>query len=127
MWKMLLFLWLIPIILGLVAVKRVADGRRVISKKELRFVFGGSQHAGLSLWFWLALAMMAIGFFTLGVVQAVVLLGGVFWAAIAPLLSATILTLLLILLMRNRFSYRKMRRAARQPAQRRSITYSRDF
>lgn len=128
MWKMLFFLWLIPIVLAFVAAKRVADGRRVVTPKELRFVFGGSQRQRLSPWFWLAVLALAIGFFALGVAQAVVLLnGGVLLAAITPLLTAGLLTLLLILLMRNRFSYRRTSRTARQPARRESMKYSRDF
>jgi hypothetical protein len=128
MWKMLFCLWLIPIVLAFVAVKRVADGRRVMTPKELRFVFGGSQRVGLSPWFWLSVSLLALGFFALGLIQAVVLLNGSgFLAAVAPLLTGGLLTLLLILLMRNRHAYRRARRSSRQPARRKSMTYSPDF
>jgi hypothetical protein len=128
MWKMLFFLWLIPIVLAFVAAKRVADGRRVITPKELRYVFGEAQRQRLSPWFWLAVFGLAIGFFALGVIQAVVLLnGGVLLAAFAPLLTAGLLSFLLVLLMRNRFSYRGAPRNSRQPARRESIKYSPDF
>lgn len=128
MWQMIFFLWLIPAALVFVAARRVADGRRVVTAKELRFVFGGSRRAGLSLVFWLAISVMAIGFFVLGLVQAVVLLNrGVLWVMIAPLFTAGLATLLLILLMRSRFSYRRPRRSLRQPAPRKSMKYSPDF
>jgi hypothetical protein len=128
MWKMLFFLWLIPIALVLVGTKRIADGRRLVTPKEFRLVFGNSKRRKLSPWFWLAVFALAIGFFALGVIQAVVLLhGSVFLRALAPLLTAGFLTLLLILLMRNRFSYRRAPRISRRRAGPKSITYSPDF
>lgn len=125
MWKMIFSLWLIPVVLALVAAQRAANGRRTVTTKELRFLFGGSPQAGLSVWFWIVIACLAVGFLALGVVQAVILLNfNIFWAVITPLLTGALATLLLILLLRSRYSHRAAPRRSRKHER---VAYSPEF
>jgi hypothetical protein len=101
MWKMIFFLWLVPGALALIALSRAANGAQPIRAAEWRLLFGKSKQTTLSPWLWLGFAALAIGFFVLGVIQAVVLLNlSGFWAAVAPLFTGAAAAVLLILLLR---------------------------
>lgn len=128
MWKMIISLWAIPILLALIAARRAASGGRIVAAHERRFLFGMSfGRRGLSLWFWIAFAILAIAFFALGVVQAVILLNfGMFWAVFAPLLTGTLAIFLLIVVLRSGLFYRAAPRGRHRSA-RDHVAYSPDF
>lgn len=127
MWKMLFFIWAVPLALAAVGITRAANGTRIITPKELQFLFGSARRGRLSLWFWIAMIVLAIGFFTLGVVEAVVLLNlRAGWAILGALFTGAMATAVLLLVMRSRFSYRGEPQKARHSARGR-VAYSRDF
>ncbi len=129
MWKMIFSLWLPPILLALVAAARAASGKKLVTARERRVVFGGSPHATPSLWFWIAVATLAGGFFVLGVVQAVILLNfDIVWAVLAPLLTGILAILLLLVLFRIRLFHRaEPRRVGSSSRGRERAAYSPDF
>ena len=107
MWTMIFFLWLVPVILVIVAAQRSFSGRTTRSTRERRVLLGKPRGAALSLWFWILITGFALGFFTLGVLEAVILLNLLnAWTIVAPLLTGTFAALLLVLLLRSRFAYR---------------------
>jgi TctA family transporter len=121
MWKMLFFLWLVPGVAALIALSRAANGAQPIRAAEWQLLFGKSKQTNVSVWLWFAFAGLAIGFFILGVVQAVVLpnFDG-FWGAVAPLFTGAAAAVLLILLLRAgssrpRNQLRRYRRATARP------------
>ena len=102
MWTMILLLWLIPLTLGAVVIMRMAVGTRPIKREEWRLFFGKSKQTTLSLWMGLKFAALAIGFFIVGVAEAVILPNfGTFWFLVAPLLTAGTTILLLVMWLRS--------------------------
>lgn len=118
MWKMIFFLWLVPIVLALIPLARLAKGSQLIRAQERRLFFGKSGQSSLSAWGWLGLMILAIGCFFVGVVQAVVLLNfSLFWIVMAPLLTGAAIVGLSILLLRTQQSRRPRARGhVRRPA-----------
>jgi hypothetical protein len=101
MLKMIFFLWVVPAALAIIPLARAANGSQPIRLQERRLLFGKSQQSKLSGWIWLGFALLAFGFFALGVAQAVILLNlSVFWAAIVPFFTGAVAVLLLGLLLR---------------------------
>lgn len=129
MWKMIFSLWLVPLVIALVAAWQAASGKSMLTARKARYLFPGFPQASVSPWFWLVLAVLAIAFFVLGVVQATVLLNfNVFWAVVTPLLTGTFAILILLLLFRTRFLYRiDRRRNSGSPRQQEPVAYSPDF
>ena len=88
MWKMIVFLWLIPLALGIVALTRMAAGTAPMKRQEWRVFFGKSKQTTLSLWKVLEFAVLALGFFIVGVIQGIILPNlGTFWFLAGPLLT----------------------------------------
>ena len=129
MWNMIFFTWAIPLALAGLAVWRIVNGMRITTMREQRFLFGRAPRGKLSLWFWTATFGLAIGFFALGAVEAVVLLNlGALWATLGAVFTGALAAASLILLLRSRFAYRTVSRSARGSAgRRRRIAYSPDF
>ena len=102
MWTMISLLWLIPLMLGAVVIVRIAVGTRPIKREEWRLFFGKSRQTSLSLWMWLKFAALAIGFFIVGLAEAVILPNfSTFWFLVAPLLTAGTTILLLVIWLRS--------------------------
>ena len=111
MWTMILLLWLIPLALGIVALTRMATGRPPMKRHEWQFFFGKSKQTTLSFWMGLKFAVLAMGFFSAGVIQAVILPNfGTFWILTAPLLTAGGAIVLLLLWLRSGSSPNQMQR-----------------
>ena len=116
MWTMILLVWLIPLVLGVLAFTRVANGRPPLKREEWRFLFGKSKPTTLSLWLGLEFAALAIGFFMLGFLQAVILPNlGTFWFLAAPLFTGGGAVLLLVLCLRLGSPWYRARRKNPQP------------
>ena len=102
MWTMILLLWVIPVALGVVALMRMAIGTPPMKRQEWRLFFGKSTKTTLSLWMGLKFAAFAIGFFIVGVTEAVIFPNlGSFWFLVAPLLTAGATILLLLMWVRS--------------------------
>jgi hypothetical protein len=129
MWKMIFALWLLPICVAIVAAKRAASGTHPVKGRERRVLFRQTGHAGLSPWFWIAFVILAIGFFALGVVQAVILLNFAnFWAVAAATLTGILAAASLLVLFRFRLFYRRApRRMSTAERRRQRAAYSPDF
>ena len=117
MWKMIFFLWLVPLCLATVALARAARGTHLVRPQELRLFFGKSKQTTLSVWIWLGFVTLALCFFILGVVQAVILLNlSALWMVIAPFFTGALAVLFLILLLRAGSSRRQATRRRYQRA-----------
>jgi bacteriorhodopsin len=113
---MILLVWLIPLVLGLLAFRRVANGTPPLKREEWRLLFGKSKPTTLSLWLGLEFAALAIGFFLLGFVQAVILPNlGTFWFFVAPLFTGGGAAFLLVLWLRLGSSSHRARQKNSQP------------
>ena len=89
MWIMLLLLWLAPLALGLIALKRPAHGTRALGKIGRELFFDETQETELSPWLGFKFAALAVIFFIGGFVQGVILPNlSIFWMLAAPLLTA---------------------------------------
>ena len=110
MWTMILLLWVLPLALVVVALIRMASGTPVMKRQEWRVFFGKSKQITLSLWMGLKFAALAIGFFIVGVTEAVTLPNlGTFWFLVAPLLTAGTTILLLVWWLRSESTPYRMR------------------
>jgi hypothetical protein len=109
MWIMLLLLWLPPLALGLIVLKRAADGTRALKKNERELFFDETLDTELSPWMGVKFAALAVGFFIGGLVQGVILPNlGVFWILATPLLSGGAAILLLALWLRSGSGVRRV-------------------
>lgn len=118
MWKMIFFLWLVPIVLAFIPLTRLAKGSQPIRAQERRLFFGKSGQSSFSAWGWVGLVVLAVGCFFIGVVQAVVFLNlSLFWIVTVPLLTGAAIVGLSVLLLRTQQSRRpRMRGQVRRPA-----------
>lgn len=94
---MLLLLWSIPLVLGLIALARAANGTSVLSDSVSRLIFGEAKQTHLSVWMGIKFAILAVIFFILGLIEGAVLLNfGMAWIALGSLLTASGAILLLV-------------------------------
>jgi hypothetical protein len=98
----LLLLWSIPLIFGCVALARAANGAAAMSDHERRLVFGRIRETRISIWMAIKFAVLALVFFTLGLVQGAVLLNfGMVWIMSAALLTGSAAIVILALWVRS--------------------------
>lgn len=101
MWKLILFLWLLPAALATVALTRMALGKPPVKREEWRIFFGESRHTYLSFWMGLKFAALAISFFIFGLIQAVIIPNfSALWLGV-PLLTGGAIMILLALWLRS--------------------------
>lgn len=102
MWRALLFLWSIPLMLGFVALARIATGSAAISDQVFRLFFGKDKEIRLSLWMGIKFAVVAAIFFVAGLLQGAVLLNfDMLRIASAAFLTASAAGLFLLLWVRT--------------------------
>lgn len=100
-WKLILFLWLFPLTLGIVALTRMALGKPPVKREEWRIFFGKSRQTALSFWMGLKFAALAISFFIFGLIQSVIIPNfGALWLGV-PLLTGGAIIVLLALWLRS--------------------------
>ena len=102
MWTIILLLWLIPLVLGILMLVRVADGTPVITEEERRLFFGEAEEMTLSLWVGLKFALISVLFFLVGLFEGLVLINlGPVWFVLVPLVTGLGAILLLQQLVRS--------------------------
>ena len=102
MWKALLLLWSIPLVLGLMAVARIARRSPAITDDAFRFLFGEEKEVRLSLWMVIKFAVLAAIFFLGGLLQGAVLLNfDIYRVGSAALLTASAAVLFLLVWVRT--------------------------
>ena len=103
MWIMLLLLWLAPLALGLMVLKRAADGMPTLNRHERDLFFDETQKTELSPWLGFKFAALAVVFFIGGLVQGLILPNlGIFWMLAAPLLTGATAILFVALWLRSK-------------------------
>jgi hypothetical protein len=102
MWTALLFLWSIPLALGVLALARRASGLPVLSDYESELWLGGDRETKLSLWMAIKFTVLALVFFLAGLVIGIVLLNfSALWIGASALLTGSGAVLFLVLWVRS--------------------------
>jgi hypothetical protein len=102
MWKMIVLLWLIPLVLGIVVLARIGRGERALRREEWKFLFGDSKEAQLSIWLGIKLAVLSVLLFFAGVFQGLVVVNlGFLWTMLVSFATALGLILILALWLRS--------------------------
>jgi len=73
MWKIIMFLWSVPLALGVVMVARLAEGSPPLNDKEWRLLFGDTKEMTLSPWLALKFVALAVVFFIIGFFEELIL------------------------------------------------------
>jgi hypothetical protein len=115
MWKVIFFLWSIPIALGLVMLIRVIRETPAITEHERQLFFGGDTEPHLSPWLGVKIALLSIVLFFAGVLQGLILINiGFPWIFLAPV--GTALAVMFILSWWFRSAANKNARTEQEPA-----------
>ena len=102
MWKMLFLLWIIPIGIGIVAFARVMDEMPALKDNERKLLFDETKQTEFGIWLGLTFAVLAVGFFTLGLIQGIILPNlSSFWFVVVPLFTGGAAILVLGLWLRS--------------------------
>ena len=102
MWKLILFLWLIPTALAIVVGSRLWSGMPVLNRNQRRLLFDERRPRELTPWLMIKLAVLASSFFMIGLVEGVILLNLPFvWLALAASLTGSAAILLSALWVRS--------------------------
>ena len=102
MWKLLFLLWIIPIAVGIVAFARMMDEMPALKDNERKLLFDETKQTEFGIWLGLTFAVLAVGFFTLGLIQGIILPNlSSFWFVVVPLLTAAAAILVLGLWLRS--------------------------
>ncbi|HEX2229021.1 MAG TPA: hypothetical protein VHM64_17945 [Candidatus Binatia bacterium] len=103
MWEMIVLLWSVPFALGTTALVRLGRGENVLRDAERQFLFGSKNNKELRLsgWLGIKLAVLSILLFLAGVFHGLVVVNfGSPWTLLLPLLTASCVTLLLVVWLR---------------------------
>lgn len=97
MWKLLLSLWSVPLLLGIVVLRRRIDGVPLIKKDERRLWLGRSKDIRLSLWMGIKFVLIVIVLFIAGLVEGIILPNvNIFFQVLVPILTSAGVILLLL-------------------------------
>jgi hypothetical protein len=130
MLTMLFLLWVIPIAVGMVAFARIKDGMPGLKDTERKLLFDETKETEIGVSLALTFGALAVVFFTLGVVQGIILPNlGLFWFSIVPLLTSGAAILVLGLWLRSvpRYSRRLQDKISRIQTRVGLSTYSSKF
>ena len=98
----LLFLWLVPIALGLVVLNRIANGAPALNHNERQLLFDDTKISEVTPWLAAKFAALAVMFFAIGVAQGVIVPNLHFaWVAVISVLTGGVATLLVALWLRS--------------------------
>ncbi len=102
MWTMLFLLWIIPIAVGIVAFTRVMDKMPALKDNERKLLFDETKQTEFGGCLGLTFAVLAVVFFTLGLIQGIILPNlSMFWFVLVPLLTGATAILVLGLWLRS--------------------------
>lgn len=102
MWKLLFLLWIIPVAVGIVAFARMMDQMPALKDNERKLLFDETKQTEFGIWLGLIFAVLAVGFFTLGLIQGIILPNlSSFWFVVVPLLTGAAAILVLGLWLRS--------------------------
>lgn len=102
MWIILVLLWLLPVALGIVIAARVLGGLPAVNEAEWRALFRDTKDFKVSIWMALTFTTLMILFFSIGVLEGLVLPNiGSYWLVLVPLLTGLAAMLLVILCLRT--------------------------
>lgn len=120
MWKLILFLWLIPTALAIIVVSRLWSGIPILNHDQRRLLFDERRPRELTPWLMTKLAALALAFFIVGLVESVILLNLPFvWTVLmASLTGITAIVLSALWVRSNSQLPRIFRRAALRTASR---------
>ena len=121
MWKLILFLWLLPTALAILVGSRLWSGMPALNRNQRRALFDERRPRELTPWLMIKLAVLASSFFMIGLVEGVILLNlPLVWLALAASLTGSAAILLSALWVRsNSHLPRIFRRVVARTASRR--------
>jgi hypothetical protein len=105
MWRIIAFLWLIPVALGVAILSRLARGEAALTEHEHQLLFGNGWEPSLSFSLGIKLALLSLFLFLAGMAQGLMLINlGLVWTVLVPLMTAVGIILILVRWLRTTLS-----------------------